>query len=124
MTIVVVLWCVAAFLALAVLGVMLGRGSMASPAIYGASLVVSLVACGTALIHLVATPNAVSVITLPLGLPWIGAHFRARRVVGVFSRARQSRRGAVRSLYALGYGRHEARAATRAAVLSRPFSPA
>ncbi|MGB8363326.1 MAG: hydrogenase 4 subunit B [Rhizomicrobium sp.] len=106
MTIVVVLWCVAAFLALAVLGVMLGRGSMASPAIYGASLVVSLVACGTALIHLVATPNAVSVITLPLGLPWIGAHFRVD-ALSAFFLVLVDFGAAGSSLYALGYGRHE-----------------
>ncbi len=104
MTIVVVLWCVAAFLALAILGVTLGRAG--SSAIYGGSLIVALAVFAAALFHLVAMPNAASVIILPLGLPWVGAHFRVD-ALSAFFLALVNFGAASSSLYALGYGRHE-----------------
>ena len=43
---------------------------------------------------------------LPLGLPWIGAHFRARRASAAFLVV-VNLGAAAASLFGLGYGRHE-----------------
>ena len=47
-----------------------------------------------------------SVVTLPLGLPWIGAHFRLDPLAAFFLIV-VGLGSAGASLYALGYGRHE-----------------
>ena len=60
------------------------------------------------------TPSSV---TLPLGLPWLGAHFRIDALAAFFLVV-INLGGAAASLFALGYGRHEECAAARAAVLS------
>ena len=70
------LLCVAALLAVASLAVALGRAPSASPVVYAASLTASLVLLVGALVRLVADPGQVSGVTLPVGLPWLGAHFR------------------------------------------------
>src|SRR6185437_8276645 len=43
--------------------------------VYGGSLLISVVALGGALNALIAAPDPTSLV-LPLGIPWIGAHFR------------------------------------------------
>ena len=50
--------------------------------------------------------NAVTSLQLPLGLPWIGAHFRIDALAAFFL-AVANLGGAAASLFALGYGRHE-----------------
>jgi formate hydrogenlyase subunit 3/multisubunit Na+/H+ antiporter MnhD subunit len=50
--------------------------------------------------------NAVSAAALPLGLPWIGAHFRIDALAAFFVIV-VNLGGATASLFALGYGRHE-----------------
>ena len=97
--------CVAALLATAVLAVALSRSPAASRVVYAVCLVVSLIAFGTALATLIgATP--VLVTTLPLGVPWIGAHFRLDALAAFFL-AVVDLGAAIASLYALGYGQHE-----------------
>ena len=44
--------------------------------------------------------------TLPLGLPWLGAHFRIDALAAFFLVV-VNLGGAAASLFALGYGRHE-----------------
>ena len=44
--------------------------------------------------------------SLPLGLPWLGAHFRLDALAAFFLVV-VNLGGAAASLYALGYGRHE-----------------
>ena len=56
--------------------------------------------------RLAGDPAAVSIVTLPLGLPWIGAHFRLD-ALSTFFLVVVNLGGAVASLYGLGYGRHE-----------------
>src|SRR6266699_103916 len=68
--------CVAALLATAALAVALGRTASASPIVYAASLAASFVLLAGALARLVADPGQVSTLTLPIGLPGLGAHFR------------------------------------------------
>ena len=106
MPVVVILWSVAALLATAVLSVALARRPGFHQATYGASLA----ACATALLaggaQLVADGGAASALTLPLGLPWLGAHFRVDALAAFFLLV-VNIGGAAASLYGFGYGRHE-----------------
>lgn len=70
--------------------------------IYGAAALVCLTGLGIALASLLA-PSAV---TLPLGLPWIGMHFRIDALSAVFA-AVVNLGGAAACVFAVGYGRHE-----------------
>ncbi|MCK7475980.1 MAG: hypothetical protein MZV49_26350 [Rhodopseudomonas palustris] len=58
-----------------------------------------------------------SALVLPIGLPWLGAHFRLD-ALSAFFLVVINLGGALASLYALGYGRHERAPRARAAVLS------
>ena len=103
MAVVLVLSCVAVLLATSVLAV--GLAPLGRPIVYGTSLVVSLVSFGAAL-NVLLGGSAGSSVSLPLGLPWIGAHFRLDALAAVFLIV-VGLGGAAASLYALGYGRHE-----------------
>jgi formate hydrogenlyase subunit 3/multisubunit Na+/H+ antiporter MnhD subunit len=59
-----------------------------------------------ALTHLVNANGAVSSLRLPLGLPWIGAHFRIDALAAFFL-AVVNLGGVGASLFAIGYGTHE-----------------
>ena len=61
-------------------------------------------------------------VVLPLGLPWIGAHFRID-ALSAFFLAVVNLGAAAASLFALGYGRHE-QAPLRVLPFFPPFSPA
>jgi len=102
MPVVVELWCVAALLAIAVVAAVGARMPLIRRGIYGASLAVTTVAFAAAL----ALPADDSHITLPLGLPWIGAHFRLDALAAFFL-AVINLGGAAASLYGIGYGQHE-----------------
>lgn len=96
---------VLALVALAPLAVMLSASRQASGAIYGASLIVTAALLTLALIVLIGQQPP-STVTLPFGLPWLGAHFRID-ALSAFFMAVINLGGAAASLYALGYGRHE-----------------
>ncbi len=96
---------VAAFLALSVPGVVLARSKAGTSVIYGATLGISLAALVNAL-PVILSGTAATELVLPLGLPWIGAHFRLD-VLSSFFLVVINLGGAIASLYALGYGRHE-----------------
>jgi hydrogenase-4 component B len=98
------LWCVAALFAVGISGLVFGRSRVATTLVYGASLAATLVALTLALTFLLTNGQASSV-TLPLGLPWIGAHFRLDPLAAFFLIV-VNLGGAIASLYALGYGRH------------------
>jgi formate hydrogenlyase subunit 3/multisubunit Na+/H+ antiporter MnhD subunit len=102
----VLLWCVAVLLAVALSGVALARRPGASQWVYGASLAGCLIAFVAALGQLLAGGASAPALTLPLGLPWLGAHFRLDPLAAFFL-AVVNLGGAVASLYGLGYGRHE-----------------
>jgi hydrogenase-4 component B len=95
--------CIALLLGLGITGAFLARTPAGPGIVYGGSLGVSLVSLLAALASLGAEP---SVVTLPLGLPWIGAHFRLDPLAAFFL-AVVGLGSAGASLYALGYGRHE-----------------
>lgn len=105
---VVMLLCTTAFLATAILAILAARSDWATPLIYGTSLVVSSIAFATALVELVAaiSPASTSTLVLPLGLPWLGAHFRIDALAAFFL-VIIDLGGALASLYGLGYGRYE-----------------
>ena len=96
---------VAALLLLAVLAVALGRRTIATPLVYGSAFIVSLALCVVALVHLLGGAAAAT-LTLPIGLPWIGAQFRLDALAAFFL-AIVDFGGAAAAFYAIGYGRHE-----------------
>jgi formate hydrogenlyase subunit 3/multisubunit Na+/H+ antiporter MnhD subunit len=99
-----VLICILALLATGVVGGMRRRSPSARALVYGSSLVFCT---AIGLIGLLAIGAPPITLTLPLGLPWIGAHFRLDALAGFFLFI-VNLGGAGASLYALGYGRYEA----------------
>ncbi len=95
----------AALLALGVAALFLGRRRDGSALLYSGALAVSLVLFGLALMRLLSAAPP-STVVLPLGLPWLGAHFRIDALSSFFL-AVVNFGAAAASLYALGYGRHE-----------------
>lgn len=106
MSILVVMACVAALLSTACLAVAIGRKRHAHYVIYGAGAGVCGIALAASISHLIAGFEAPSVLTLPLGLPWLGAHFRLD-VMAAFFLAVVNLGGAAASVFGLGYGAHE-----------------
>jgi hydrogenase-4 component B len=115
--VVLALSCVAALLILAALAAAIARMRLGSSFVYGASLVAALVWLAVALAHLLAEAPPATV-RLPLGLPWIGAHFRLD-ALSAFFLAVIGLGAAGASLFALGYGQHE-----QAPQRVLPFYPA
>jgi hydrogenase-4 component B len=113
-----ILICVTVLLAAGIAAIALARASSATPLVYGASLAASTAALVIALAHLVMQAGATAEIVLPLGLPWLGAHFRLDALSTLFLVV-VNLGGAAASLYGIGYGRHET---APARVL--PFFPA
>ena len=109
--------CDAALLALSVVAVSAAHRRGAGIFVYGATLalnVILLAAAGAALIGR-APPVG---LTLPIGLPWIGANFRLDALSAFFAVV-VNLGGAAASLYGIGYGRHE-----REPARVLPFFPA
>jgi formate hydrogenlyase subunit 3/multisubunit Na+/H+ antiporter MnhD subunit len=104
--VVVALWCVAALLVTGAVAVMIRQRKWARWLTYGCSLMVCAIGCAIAAVDLIGGPAGGSAITLPLGLPWIGANFHMDALAAFFLVA-INLGGAVASLYGFGYGRHE-----------------
>ncbi|TGQ38576.1 hydrogenase 4 subunit B [Mesorhizobium sp. M00.F.Ca.ET.216.01.1.1] len=100
------LWGVAALLGTAIAAVAIGRRGSATQLVYGATLAISAVVLVIVTGELVGDPAGVSAVTLPLGLPWIGAQFRLDALSAFFLLV-VNLGGAAASLYGLGYGHHE-----------------
>src|SRR5215468_1696536 len=98
--------CAAALIATAPIAVVLGDTRLARPAVYGICLSASLMLLALALLALLGVSETASVATLPLGIPWLGAHFRLDALAAFFL-AVVNLGAAAASLFALGYGRHE-----------------
>src|SRR5262249_39757290 len=109
---------VACLLVLAPLGILLAARRGGSTIAYGASLVPTAALFVIAPGSLFDPARGASTVTLPVGLPWLGAHFRID-ALSAFFLAVVNLGGAAASLFALGYGRHEE---TPGRVL--PFYPA
>jgi hydrogenase-4 component B len=106
MTLTVVLICAGLLIALGILAVIIRRATASSRLIYGASIVVTVVSLAAALTQLLGAAPPQS-LTLPVGLPWLGAHLRLD-TLSAFFLAVVDLGAASASLFALGYGRHEA----------------
>jgi hydrogenase-4 component B len=113
-----ILLCVAALLAISVGAVVFARSKHATPLVYGAACAASAVALAIALAQVISAPAEAPAVILPLGLPWLGAHFRIDALSALFLII-VNLGGVTASLYGIGYGRHET---APARVL--PFFPA
>ena len=94
-----------ALLALAVAGAVLARDPRANSIVYAGALALSVLGLAFALAHFLGRA-APQTLVLPIGLPWLGAHFRLD-ALSAFFLALAHLGGAAASLYGLGYGRHE-----------------
>ncbi len=107
MAISVTLWCIAALLGTAVLAVAVHRARVATRVIYVCCLAASLIILGFAGFQLARLDVSQPAVTLPIGLPWVGARFRIDSLTAFFQIVINLGASAA-SLYALGYGEHEA----------------
>jgi formate hydrogenlyase subunit 3/multisubunit Na+/H+ antiporter MnhD subunit len=104
-TLTVALACAAALLALGPFAVIIGRFPAATRLVYGASMVVAAISLVAATAQLLGAAEPWR-LALPLGVPWLGAHFRLDALSAFFLVVVDL--GAVSaSLFALGYGEHE-----------------
>src|SRR5512140_2220597 len=106
MALAVLLSCVGVLLAAGVASVAGVRWRTTTPAAYAIGLVASAVALAVAGAVLVGDPDAVATVRLPIGLPWLGAHFRLD-CLSAFFLVVVNLGGCTASLYGLGYGPHE-----------------
>src|SRR3990170_5403265 len=105
MALTIILACAAALLVVSALALALNGRSLGRIVTYGASLIISVMGLTAALVQLLGLgPD--EILTLPIGLPWLGAHFRLDALSAFFLVVVDVGGGAT-SLYALGFGRHE-----------------
>ena len=112
------LWCTAALLGAGIGALAMRRRAGAGVAVYGISLGAALVGLVAAGVSLLAPGFPGAALTLPLGLPWLGAHFRLDALSAFFLLV-INLGGVGASLFGLGYGRHE-----EAPARVLPFFPA
>jgi hydrogenase-4 component B len=110
--------CVAALLGIGIVAIALSGSRRATAVIYSATLAICAVAWCASMFSLIAARADASTMTLPIGLPWLGAHFRLDALASFFLVV-VNLGGAAASLYALGYGHHE-----KAPQRVLPFFPA
>lgn len=107
MPVVVALWSVAALVATAALApFVVGRRTLATRLVYTTTGLLSLVLLAVAVAVLLGLSDGSGELVLPIGLPWIGAHFRID-AISAFFLVVIDLGAAVASLYGLGYGTHE-----------------
>jgi len=104
-TLTIALACSAALLALGAAAIVIGRSAAATRVVYGASFIIAAISLGAGAAHLLAAA-APQTMTLPIGVPWLGAHFRLD-ALSAFFLAVVDLGAASASLFALGYGEHE-----------------
>jgi hydrogenase-4 component B len=101
-TLIVALARSAGLLALAAVAVAIGREAAATRFVYGASTAIAATSLVAAAAYLVAGEEPASLV-LPLGIPWLGSHFRLDALSAFFLLVIDL--GALSaSLFALGYG--------------------
>ena len=95
------LFCVMALVALSPIAVVLLKSPRASGVVYASCLIVTLTLAVVGGMGLLGQPT--SRITLPLGLPWLGAHFRVDALSAFFLIV-VNLGGAAASLFAMRHG--------------------
>ena len=118
MALTVLLSCCGVLLATSLVVLVGVRGKAPTLLIYAISLITVTVALAAAVFALLDTGAVPQRAELPIGLPWLGAHFRLDSLSALFLIVANFG-SAVASLYGLGYGQHEQ---TPGRVL--PFFPA
>jgi hydrogenase-4 component B len=98
--------CVAGLLGIAILAIVLSRSKRATAVIYAATLAICAVALFGSMDWLCGGKANASDVTLPIGLPWLGAHFRLDALASFFLVV-VNLGGASASLFGLGYGHHD-----------------
>ena len=98
--------CVATLLSIAILAIALSRSRRTTAMTYSATLAICAVAWFASMYALIGGNANASTVTLPIGLPWLGAHFRLDALASFFLIV-VNLGGTAASLYGLGYGRHE-----------------
>ncbi len=93
-------------LAIGVAALLGRRWHAVSPIVYAIALGLSTVALVAAISVLVGLALAIDAVHLPIGLPWLGAHFRLDSLSALFLVV-VNLGGFTASLYGLGYGPHE-----------------
>jgi len=104
-TLTIALGCAAALLALAAFAVAIARSQAATRVVYFASMVIAAISLAAAASHLLGIVEPLR-LRLPLGVPWLGAHFRLD-ALSAFFLVVVDLGAASASLFALGYGEHE-----------------
>jgi formate hydrogenlyase subunit 3/multisubunit Na+/H+ antiporter MnhD subunit len=103
----VILGCIAALLATGIAALALrSRPAAATLLVYAASLGAAATGMAAAGAALLAPASFGGALTLPVGLPWLGAHFRIDPLAAFFLVV-INLGGLGASLFGLGYGRHE-----------------
>jgi formate hydrogenlyase subunit 3/multisubunit Na+/H+ antiporter MnhD subunit len=105
MMVVLALWCVAGLFGLSVLAVATARTKVATFLVYAGCFAICVLLLGVAASALLSG-DLTNAVVLPLGLPWIGAHFRIDALSATFL-VIVNLGAAGASLYAIGYGAHE-----------------
>src|SRR5215813_8768700 len=105
MALTVILAIAAAFITVSAVSLVLKGSALDGPIVYGASLALCAVGLAIGMRALIGQAPVETMI-LPLGPPWIGAHFRLDALSAFFLVVVNLGGGAA-SLYALGFGRHE-----------------
>ncbi len=98
--------CAAVLISTAALAVVIADAARARLIVYGVCLIAALALFSIALLALLGISYDPLAATLPLGIPWLGAHFRLD-ALSAFFLAVVNLGAAAASLFALGYGRHE-----------------
>ncbi len=96
---------VGVLLAAAILATAIARSASATPVVYGICAAASAIGLGAAVLSLTGGLSKEPLV-LPLGLPWVGAHFRIDALAAFFLVV-VNLGGTSASIYGLGYGRHE-----------------
>ncbi len=99
-----IVWVIALLFGLSMVGVLTARFAAGRVLVYGGSLALC---AGLLFAGLTGLAHPVERLVLPLGLPWIGTHLRLDALAGFFLLLIGLGGGGA-SLFALGYGRHEA----------------
>jgi hydrogenase-4 component B len=106
MALTIILSCVAVLLGTSALAVAGARSRLTSFFVYGVALAAGASALGAAGAMLMLAPGSAQTAQLPIGLPWLGAHFRLDALSALFLVV-INLGSFTSSLYGLGYGRHE-----------------
>ncbi|HYR33920.1 MAG TPA: hydrogenase 4 subunit B [Burkholderiales bacterium] len=100
------LWCIATLLATGMAGLALARRRPATALVYAVAFGATVTAMVAAGASLLVPAWLGEKLVLPVGLPWLGAHFRLDALSAFFLLV-VNLGGATASLFGLGYGRHE-----------------